>query len=1256
MQFVKNGPDVPDRLLQMHEDGHVVFFCGAGISYPACLPGFACLVSRIYDGLNVAPDRLQKAAIKDKRFDTAISLLERGIVNGRATVRVRVAKILTPNLDAPHATATHEALLALSRTRELRTRIVTTNFDRLFEEVISTEGIDVERFQAPLLPVPKSRWSGLVYLHGLLPTYPEGENLDHLILSSGDFGLAYLTERWAARFVGELFRNYTVCFVGYSLDDPVLRYMTDALAADRLLGESPAEMFAFGSHSKGEKNERAKEWRAKNVTPILYRKFRRHWYLHKTLREWAATHRDGIGAKERIIVDCASSRPVASTKQDDFVGRVLWALSDASGVPAKRFADLDPVPSLDWLEFLYEDRYQKADSGQFDVPSHVDENDVPEFSLIRRPFPPAHAPLMTFVDDGAGDSFWDIVMHHLARWMIRHLDDPALVVWLVERGGRIHPKFVELVARRMEEFDGLEANGKTGELNRIRANAPRAVPRPLMRTLWRVLLAGRVKSSRPTFDIFRWIRRFRHDGLTTTLRLQLREILAPCVSLNKSFHLDEDRERSDRTERLDDLVYWRVVLSSENAHSRLLELREDPRWAEALPRLLDDFSNLLRDALDLLRELGGANDKYDPSVVWRPSISDHSQNTYTRDWTVLIDLTREAWLATADVSPERARLAAESWLLAPYPLFRRLAYFAAAQKGIIPPRQGLDWLFWDDHWWLWSPRTQRETTRLLVALAPALDAELSAELEQAVLEGPPRAMYKPDRWIRIADYGIWLRLAKMDSSGGILTVDAKARLTELASQHPEWRLESDEREEFPIWGGESGDGRMLVRTPRRRRELVDWLKHNPEPDVWQGDDWLRRCVDDFPTAACALCSLARDGEWPEGRWGEALRAWSGKKQIKRSWRYMSPVLDRAPKNVLHSLASDMGSWLQDVAKGLDGYDGRFLELCKRLLALEYDLDDDEDDPVGEAINHPVGRVTEALLDLWVATSLKDGQGLAPELRAIFTEICDVRFAKFRHGRVMLASRAVPLFRVDREWTVRHLFPLFDWQSCETEARGAWEGFLWSPRLYRPMLEFIKHSFLDTVNCYEMLGRHREQYSRLLTFVALDPGDTFTTQQLQKVTGALPDRGLRRAADALADALEGAGRQRAEHWRNRTLPYLRKIWPNSIDRRTPAISESLGRVCIAAQDAFPAAMEELRGWLQPLQYPGVLMHRLNGSELCCRFPEPALDFLDLTISENVPQLWNVKSCLEQIRTAQPELENDGRFQRLRNLLRSRGREM
>ena len=122
-----------------------------------------------------------------------------------------------------------------------------------------------------MLPVPKNRWEGLVYLHGLLPDDPDQDDLDQLVVSSGDFGLAYLTEAWAARFVGELFRNFTICFVGYSINDPVLRYMTDALAADRLLGESPSEMFAFGSFSRGKEAEQASEWEAKNVTPILYR-------------------------------------------------------------------------------------------------------------------------------------------------------------------------------------------------------------------------------------------------------------------------------------------------------------------------------------------------------------------------------------------------------------------------------------------------------------------------------------------------------------------------------------------------------------------------------------------------------------------------------------------------------------------------------------------------------------------------------------------------------------------------------------------------------------------------------------------------------------------------------------------------------------------------------------------------------------------------------------------------------------------------
>lgn len=495
MQFISHGPDVPDALLQAHEEGRVVFFCGAGISYPARLPGFAGLVERLVEELGHIPTSIQQAAIKAKQYDTAIGLLEgrEGIVGGREAVRRKLATILTPNLSARNATATHEALLALARNRDGSTRLITTNFDRLFEVVIERERQEIRRFAAPLLPVPKNRWSGLVYLHGLLEADPTRDDLDRLIVSSGDFGLAYLTERWAARFVGELFRNYTVCFIGYSITDPVLRYMMDALAADRLLGESPPEMFAFGSFAKGKQEECANEWRAKNVTPILYREHQRHAYLHRTLRAWAETHRGGTLGKEGIVTEYAMARPSASTRQDDFVGRMLWALSHESGLPAKRFAEFDPAPPLEWLEAISKDRYGYGDLKHFKVSPEEKIDDTLKFSLMRRPAPYSRAPWMGLTSRNGTDVQWDDVMFHLACWLIRHLDNPELFLWFNERGNRLHFRMAWMIEHHLDRIAQLERQGKTDELARLREQSPSAIPRPRLRALWRLLLSGRIK-------------------------------------------------------------------------------------------------------------------------------------------------------------------------------------------------------------------------------------------------------------------------------------------------------------------------------------------------------------------------------------------------------------------------------------------------------------------------------------------------------------------------------------------------------------------------------------------------------------------------------------------------------------------------------------------------------------------------------------------------------------------------------------------
>jgi hypothetical protein len=1251
MQFVRHGPDIPERLLQLHEDGHVVFFCGAGISYPAGLPGFKGLVKALHSLVGEPPDAVEREMISKGQFDLAIGHYENRIQGGRKSVRQQIPVALAPDIGRVRALTTHFALLELGQSSG-GLRLVTTNFDTLFE--LAAKQYCVAGLTVYPDPPARTRWNGLVYLHGRMPEAPSGDDLERLVLSDGDFGQAYLTQGWAARFVATLFRDFTLCFVGYSIDDPVLRYMTAAHSLD----SHGQEMFALAPFSNGSAHEAATAWQAKNVTPILYDGVASHRNLHRTLYAWASIYRNGVRGKERLVSRYAQKKTGTVSKQDAFVGRMLWALSDPGGLPAKRFAELDPVPSLDWLEPLSQDLYRHADLGRFGVPGQSAVDEALAFSLTCRPAPYPLAPWMAMADSGNRARGWDDVMHHLARWLTRHLDDPKLLLWLVKRGGQLHDELIWLIERRLEELAKLEhdGDGDAAELARIRENAPNAIPRPAMRTLWRVLLNGRVKSGARGLDLYRWRGYFDRDGLTASVRLALREVLTPCVSLREPFRWESDLEEIDAPDQIKDLVEWEIVLASQHVHSGLRHMPKDEGWTAALPDLLNDFSALLRDALDLMSELGGVDSRHDRTYYHQPSISEHPQNKNYHDWTALIELTRDAWLATAAQRPEQARIAAEAWAHAPYPVFRRLAFFAAAQGEVVPARMALDFLLKDDHWWLWSVETQRETMRLLVALAPRIDEAMLAEVEQAILSGPPREHIGNDDWTRRVDRNIWLRLAKMAQAGAALGANGNARLAALAAQYPEWQLTVDERDEFPLWmeGGWVGDRdpwKPFVPVPRTPHGVLDYLLAHPVLGASEQDDWRQRCSDSFQATAYALCKLAQQDNWPVERWRDGLQAWSEETLRDRSWRYMAPVLASAPVELIQALNHSVSWWLQSIAKTFESHEVHFLALAGRILELNFEPEDGGGDPVSCAINHPVGHVTKALLDWWYRQGLEDGQELPEAIKPVFSELCKTGIDKFKYGRFWLAVHVITLFRVDGKWAKQHLLPFFDWRRSETEARAAWEGFLGSPRLYRPLMEELKPAFLETANHYTQLGEHSGQYASLLTFAALDPGDTFTTSELASAVRALPSEGLREAGEALTRALEGAGDQREDYWKNRIQPFWERIWPKSNDRAADTNAESLARLCIAAGDKFQAAIAQVSNWLRVVEYPYYVIHPLHESGLCVRYPESALQLLDAILADQPGWLPpELRQCLNAIAQAAPNLRQDRRFMRVDELAR------
>ena len=179
---------------------------------PACLPNFAQLCREIAKGTGKEP---QNGEFPDRflgmlRHDgVEVHELAKGVLEKRC----------------PKPTDLHHNLLGIFPS-EATTRIVTTNFDLLFEQASEmregTSNPDV--FRAPALPLGSS-FSGIVHVHGALDR-PKG-----MVLTDADFGRAYLTEGWARRFLIGLFQSFTVLFVGYSHSDVVMTYLARALPA-----------------------------------------------------------------------------------------------------------------------------------------------------------------------------------------------------------------------------------------------------------------------------------------------------------------------------------------------------------------------------------------------------------------------------------------------------------------------------------------------------------------------------------------------------------------------------------------------------------------------------------------------------------------------------------------------------------------------------------------------------------------------------------------------------------------------------------------------------------------------------------------------------------------------------------------------------------------------------------------------------------------------------------------------------------------
>jgi hypothetical protein len=371
---------IPERLLLAHARGKVLFIAGAGISQSAGLPDFRGLVLGVYERLDTAVHAVisrvphsacnqwsvdlsglnYQQAAEAKRFisrdyDVVLGMLERridGKTDGKSRVRQAVDSILrVPDVKAA---TIHRDLMRLSDWGVAVT-MVTTNFDLLFENAAKSAKPAVQTYALGGIPRPgrSEDFSGVLHIHGALDRNPA--RTTDVVVTDHDFGEFYLRRRVVPDFIYDAARLFHLVLVGYSANDPPMRYLLNAVAADGSRFGDLKERFTFVPNTAPDPIG-LEDWKGRGITPIPYEVAADHSILHKTIQRWAELSavngkRERVDAEVKRIV--RAKRDAADETDRDLFDHLIRRSDSNERVRLSALASKQKA-DLGWLEAIAE--------------------------------------------------------------------------------------------------------------------------------------------------------------------------------------------------------------------------------------------------------------------------------------------------------------------------------------------------------------------------------------------------------------------------------------------------------------------------------------------------------------------------------------------------------------------------------------------------------------------------------------------------------------------------------------------------------------------------------------------------------------------------------------------------------------------------------------------------------------------------------------------------------------------------------------
>ena len=1210
------------EVLRAISNDSLVFFCGAGISMNNGLPSFKELVEKVCKNLNISIEdhSLLKEAKELKNYDLILDIIERTLVS-KGIVRKEVIKILN-NFDG-NSPEIHKFLLELSACpNNDGYRLVTTNFDKLFSEAELDESfVD----SAPKLAPPrKETWKNLTFLHGRIDEKNDSEG-NNLILTRTDFGLAYLHDSWASRFIIQLFQDFTILFIGYSLTDPVMHYLISAISSEnnrRKGNKITPSMYALTGYKTNSKKEKDR-WEALGIKPILYKikeNEKKHSKLYEKLKIWTIQKKTGLLGRKNYLkglsrlpyvdTDLEKAETVISILKTDeklekFFHQINFPITSEKDkrVPVD-ISWLDPLSKANLLKNLY---------------SSIYDLNCPSLSPLEK---------------------------SIAQWLLYHLDKKELIHWFIKKSFNkglivLHPEFKNMLKVHLKS--------KTNQLEERQD------------LFWRIVSTQKNHFSslyceRSTVKL--------KNSYSYEKSKEILSYLEPMIRFDISFY----NEKLESIIGSDKIYEANLTIKSDYPHLKKIT---NKKW---LFLYAEDFTNSLKEAMDLAKFAKIIqNDQDDFLYFQKPSIEPHEQNKNYDAWTYLIDLVRDSFDCAMKEDKKLAKLLIIKWQCYPYSVFYRLLLYAVTKYTEF---EDIAIKLFEDKpdQTLWSSSCQKEVLDLLRSKNLS-EQTINKKILPLIIKGPSYSNIEDTSDLeKYKERDIYLRLHHLKLSGFQFQEDIEKFYKEISKKFS--TQEEAERERFPFY---MEDAIQIGFEKRYHDKTVDKiykdLQSNEDIRISKRENFRSLSSNDPDKAYEVLLKFKDKGETSHPYWSvfiaEASMIQDNTKNdyFLKTLQNIEVFSDIFLKNCLWSLIHGLnqrGVVLYNKDKNL------FYKWWYKLwdIAINNVSQPFSNSNIAlNAVNSDLGKLSQVIFRiLWShfpAGKMERNKKLPQEITIYFELILKEENLKNSSVLYHFGYFLWYLWLLDEEWIDTNLKELIDWEEREDLCKAFWTGWLYRPEWNLDFLLYFKKNFLKMIinrNKLDITEQNHKYTENIAKIILISTGgkeieNIFTEQEeIQEIIKSMDINIVESLFLEVWNLLEKSGNESKNVWSEKINPWINQLCLFKKTLTSHAIAKNLSCVILNCGNKLPEAFDLLKGQIEGKlernndYISGYIKDKMDKElNYIFDYPKKLLKVLHWNFPEDEIHQYmgdrEIKQILDKLKEKDPEIENNFEYKKL-----------